>query len=142
MPSRQVVRLQAGRFSFAARLETGLAPRTCAFFLSLLPFRQKLVHCRWSGEGCWAPLGDLASNLPFENATSYPAPGQLIFYPGGYSEAELLLAYGSVHFASKLGQLAGNHFMTISDGTEHLATLGRLALWEGAQDLLIELHTD
>jgi hypothetical protein len=118
-------------------LEIEKAPRTCNFFSSLLPFRQKLVHCRWSGEGCWVPLGDLASNLPIENATSYPAPGQLIFYPGGYSEAELLVAYGPVHFASKLGQLAGNHFMTVTEGMESLSELGRLTLWEGAQDLAI-----
>jgi hypothetical protein len=113
------------------------APRTCEFFTSLLPFRQKLVHCRWSGEGCWVPLGDFPSNLPIENATSYPAPGQVIFYPGGYSEAELLVAYGAVRFASKLGQLAGNHFMTITEGLENLAELGRLTLWKGAQDLAV-----
>jgi len=133
-----VVRLKAGPFTFSARLEIESAPQTCSFFASLLPFRQKLVHCRWSGEGCWIPLGDLTSNVPFENATSYPAPGQLIFYPGGYSEAELLLAYGGVHFASKLGPLAGNHFMTVTEGVERLAEVGRLTLWEGAQDFAIE----
>lgn len=132
------VKIEAGPFAFTARLEVEKAPRTCAFFESVMPFRQKLVHCRWSGEGCWVPLGDLPSNLPVENATSYPAPGQLIFYPGGLSEAEVLLAYGAVHFASKMGQLAGNHFMTIETGMENLAKLGRLALWEGAQDLVVD----
>lgn len=128
----------AGPFQFPAQLETELAPKTCAYFETLLPYRQKLVHVRWSGEACWAPLGDLATGLPFENATSYPAPGQFIFYPGGYSETELLLAYGGVRFASKLGQLAGSHFLTITDGLADLAKLGRLALWEGAQDLVLE----
>ena len=128
----------AGPFRFAARFETELAPKTCAYFEALLPYRQKLVHVRWSGEGCWAPLGDAAVDLPFENATSYPAPGQMIFYPGGYSETELLLAYGGVCFASKLGQLAGSHFLTLTDGLDQLPKLGKLALWEGAQDLLIE----
>lgn len=136
------VRVTAGPFTFLARLEVEAAPRTCSFFTALLPFRRKLVHCRWSGEGCWVPLGALASDLGFENATSYPAPGQLIFYPGGYSEAELLLAYGAVRFASKLGQLAGNHFMTITRGSENLAELGRLALWEGAADFAIESLTE
>jgi hypothetical protein len=131
------VRIEAGPFTFTARFETDAAPRTCAFFASLLPYRQKIVHCRWSGEGCWIPLGDFASGLKLENATSYPAPGQLLFYPGGFSEAELLLAYGGVHFASKLGQLAGNHFLTITHGLEHLPELGRLTLWEGAQEFAI-----
>ena|SRR6185312_2911468 len=132
------VKITAGPFVFAARLERERAPQTCAFFASLMPFRKKLVHVRWSGEGCWVPLGDLRSNVPIENATSYPAPGELIFYPGGISEAELLLAYGGVRFASKVGQLAGNHFLTIASGMEHLAELGRLTLLEGAQDLVID----
>ena len=45
----------------------------------------------------------------------------MIFYPGGISETEILLAYGGVRFASKMGQLAGNHFITITDGLENLA---------------------
>jgi hypothetical protein len=131
------VTIEAGPFTFVARLEVEAAPQTSRFFASMLPFRKNILHVRWSGEGCWVPLGDLASNLPFENATSYPAPGQLLYYPGGYSEAELLLPYGGVRFASKLGQLAGNHFMTIVQGMENLSELGRLTLWNGAQDLSI-----
>lgn len=84
------------------------------------------------------PLGDASVPFTFENATSYPAPGQMIFYPGGYSETEILLAYGAVSFASKLGQLAGNHFLTIVEGLDQLPTLGKRALWQGAQNVLIE----
>jgi len=133
------IKIAAGPYTFGARLETALAPLTCQYFKSLLPYRQKIIHVRWSGEGCWIPLGDLQSGLTVENATSYPAPGQIIFYPGGYSETELLLAYGSVHFASKVGQLAGNHFLTITAGIEQLPALGRRVLWKGAQDILFEL---
>jgi Protein of unknown function (DUF3830) len=133
------VKITAGPFRFAAKLETELAPRTCAYFLTLAPYRRKLVHVRWSGEGRWIPLGDEKTTFPIENATSYPAPGQFIFYPGGYSEAEILLAYGGVRFASKLGQLAGNHFLTLTDGLDQLASLGRMTLWEGAQDISFEL---
>jgi hypothetical protein len=133
------VRVRAGPFRFRARLETELAPRTCGYFLTLLPYRTTLIHVRWSGEGCWIPLGDGKMDFPFENATSYPAPGQFIFYPGGYSEAEILLAYGGVQFSSKLGQLAGNPFLTITDGLDRLPDLGRMTLWEGAQDIVFEL---
>jgi len=41
-------------------------------------------------------------------------------------------------FASKVGQLAGNHFATVTKGQEHLAALGKLTLWGGAQDITIE----
>lgn len=132
------LKIVAGPHVLRARLETALAPRTCEYFRSLLPYRQKLIHVRWSGEACWIPLGDLRTGLGFENATSYPAPGQFLFYPGGYSETELLLGYGSVCFASKLGQLAGNHFLTVTEGLESLAPLGQLTLWEGAQDIAFE----
>jgi hypothetical protein len=132
------IRISAGPFEFEARLERDDAPRTCALFSSLLPYRERIIHVRWSGEGCWIPLGETDFGLPFENATSYPAPGQVILYPGGYSETELLLAYGSVCFASRMGQLAGNHFLTVTRGQENLRALGTRTLWEGAQDILFE----
>jgi len=129
------LRITAGPFTFAARWERQVAPRTCAKFESLLPFRQRLIHVRWSGEACWIPLGDLDLALGYENATSYPAPGEIILHPGGISETEILLAYGSVQFASKVGQLAGNHFLTIIEGNERLAELGKMVLWQGAQEV-------
>ena len=133
------LRIKAGPYAFEARMEQKLAPKTCARFKSLLPYRQKIIHVRWSGEGCWIPLGDLDLGLSYENHTSHPAPGDIILYPGGISETEILLAYGAVDFASKVGQLAGNHFLTITKGTEHLPALGKLTLWKGAQDILFEL---
>ncbi|HYU12000.1 MAG TPA: DUF3830 family protein [Stellaceae bacterium] len=84
------------------------------------------------------PLGSFDFGVGYENATSYPAPGQIILYPGGVSETEILLAYGAVHFASKVGQLAGNHFLTIVEGLEQLRPLGEMVLWHGAQDILFE----
>jgi len=132
------LRITAGPYEFEAKLETETAPKTCELFLSLLPYKQRIIHVRWSGEGCWIPLGDTDFGIGFENATSFPAPGQFILYPGGYSETELLLAYGGVCFASKMGQLAGNHFLTITKGQEHLLALGKKTLWDGAQDILFE----
>jgi hypothetical protein len=133
------LKITAGPFTFGARMEEEAAPKTCAVFRKLLPYRQKIIHVRWSGEGCWIPLGDLDLGLGYENHTSYPAPGEIIVYPGGISETEILLAYGGVHFASKVGQLAGNHFLTITEGRENLTPLGKMTLWQGAQDILFEL---
>jgi hypothetical protein len=124
--------------AFAARFETAKAPLTCAAFAARLPFESKVVHVRWSGEAVWIPLGDLDFGVGYENHTSYPAPGQILLYPGGISETEILLAYGGVHFASKMGQLAGNHFITLTSGLDLLPEIGRSALWQGAQDIRFE----
>ncbi len=133
-----MLRIKAGPYEFDARMEEEAAPKTCAKFTSLLPYRQQIIHVRWSGEGCWIPLGDLDLGLAYENHTSHPAPGDIILYPGGISETEILLAYGAVCFASKVGQLAGNHFLTVVGGRENLTALGKLTLWKGAQDIVFE----
>jgi hypothetical protein len=104
------IRITAGPYAFSARFEPGIAPKTCAWFESVLPYRERIIHVRWSGEACWIPLGGLDPGLGYESATSYPAPGQLLFYPAGISETEILIAYGAARFASKAGQLAGNPF--------------------------------
>ncbi len=133
------IRIKAAQFEFIARFENERAPKTCAKFKTMLPYKERIIHVRWSGEGCWIPLGELNLDLSYENHTSYPAPGEIIVYPGGISETEILLAYGSVSFASKVGQLAGNHFLTITHGLENLAALGKLTLWKGAQDIAFSL---
>ncbi|RVU14077.1 DUF3830 family protein [Methylobacterium oryzihabitans] len=134
----QELKIKAGPYDLMGRLEMEKAPQTCAAFLNALPFVSEIVHVRWSGEGVWMPLGDLDFGVGYENHTSYPAPGQMILYPGGISETEILLAYGGVHFASKVGQLAGNHFLTITQGIEHVYDLGRMTLYKGAQPIRFE----
>ena len=37
-----------------------------------------------------------------------------------------------------MGPLAGNHFLTITEGREQLRALGTQVLWHGAQDVLFE----
>lgn len=133
------VKVTAGNFVFTGHFEEKLAPKTCVAFKSRLPFESKVVHVRWSGEAVWIPLGDMKFGVDYENHTSYPAPGQIILYPGGISETEILLAYGGVQFASKMGQLAGNHFITLTSGLENLPELGKKVLWEGAQKIVFEL---
>jgi len=133
------LKITAGPFTYTARMEEELAPETCAAFLKLLPYHQKLIHCRWSGESCWIPMGDFQLGVGFENHTSHPSRGDILFYPGGFSETEILFPYGSACFSSKVGQLAGNHFLTLLDGHEQLPAMGKLTLWEGAQDIVFEL---
>jgi uncharacterized protein DUF3830 len=131
-----VIEIAVAGYRFAARLETERAPRSCARFRAMLPLEAKLIQARWSGEAGWIPFGDLPLDLGYENHTSYPAPGELLIYPGGLSETEILFPYGATVFASKAGQLAGNHFATIYEGNDQLAALGKRVLWEGAQEII------
>jgi hypothetical protein len=133
-----MLKISAGPYRFTARLENDAAPRTVAAFRKMLPLRTKLIHARWSGEATWIPFGDLDIGIGYENATRYPAPGQLLLYPGGVSETEILIPYGAAAFGSKAGPLTGNHFATIIDGVDQLRELGRKALWEGAQEIAFE----
>jgi len=134
-----VLRITVGDFEFGARLEEEKAPNTVAALRGLLPLESKLVQARWSGEAAWVPLGwELELGIGPENATSYPGPGELLLYPGGLSEVEILFPYGATLFASKMGQLAGNHFATIDAGRERLPELGNAVLWDGALELRIQ----
>jgi hypothetical protein len=132
------LRITAGPYTFTGRLEEESAPQTVAAFRKLLPWKNRIIHVRWSGESCWIPLGDLDLGLGYENHTSFPAPGQVLLYPGGISETEILFPYGGVRFASVVGQLAGNHFLTIEEGRENLRELGVMTLYQGAQEILFE----
>ncbi len=134
------LKITAGPYEFEAKLETEAAPETCKLIAAMLPLTSELVHVRWSGEGVWIPFGDQSFDVGYENHTSHPAPGHFILYPGGVSEAEILLAYGGVDFSSKMGQLAGNHFISITKGHEKLMDLGNRVLWKGAQPVRIELE--
>jgi Protein of unknown function (DUF3830) len=131
-----MLEISSNELRFRAALDEEAAPETVAAFRRLLPLDSRIIHCRWSGESNWIPFGELEIGIGPENATSYPSPGELLLYPGGVSETELLFPYGYCCFASKAGQLAGNHFATLVEGHEHLRELGRRTLWEGAQPIL------
>lgn len=138
MSQFNTVLITAGPYQFLATFENA-APQTVAMFRKLLPYHQKLIHVRWSGEGMWVPLGETDFGVPFENHTAHPAAGHILLYPGGISETEFLFCYGGVAFASRMGTLAANHFLTITEGIENLRLLGEMVLWKGAQDVTFEI---
>ncbi|HEY8922673.1 MAG TPA: DUF3830 family protein [Candidatus Limnocylindria bacterium] len=131
--------IRVGDLNFTARWEAE-APRTVEAVRRLLPMRSQLIHCRWSGEGTWIPLGDLQTGVGYEHHTSHPSPGELLIYTGNLSECEILFPYGACMFSSKLGQLAGNHFATLlpDEGwRDRLREVGRRVLWDGAHEIEI-----
>ena len=134
-----MLRISVAGFELAARWEEKRSPRTVAFVQTMLPYQSKLIQARWSGQSAWIPMGDYdVGDLGPEDPTSYPAPGQLLLYPGGVSEVEILFPYGDTCFASKAGQLAGNVFASVYEGNENLQAIGEKVLWEGAQAIRLE----
>jgi len=130
-----VLEVIVGDLRFTGRLEEENAAATVAAFRRLLPLESQIIQARWSGEAAWIPFGELDVGIGPENATCYPSPGELLLYPGGVSETEILFPYGRTAFKSKAGMLAGNHFATLTEGVETLRELGRRVLWEGAQPI-------
>jgi hypothetical protein len=126
-------------YKFDAVFEEINSPKTCEVFRKVIPFAAQVVHVRWSGEGMWIPLGEMDFAVKLEDATSYPTPGQVLLYPKGKSETEILIAYGCVHFASKAGSLAGNHFATITSDLEKLKEIGMSTLWEGSKSIIFSI---
>ncbi len=133
-----MVKITAGGFEFKAKFEREDAPETCKAFEKLLPIKNKIIHVRWSGSAVWIPSNEYEFNVGVENGTSHPQIGEILFYPGFINEKELFIPYGGACFSSPVGQLPGNHFLTIVEGIENLPELGRKVLWEGAQDIIIE----
>jgi hypothetical protein len=133
------VKITIGTATFTAHWESERSPQTCAAFKALLPYTQKIIHARWSGEACWIPLGDFDLGVTPENPTSRPLPGQLLFYPADISETEILLPYGAARFCSVAGELAGNRILTITENLEQLAQLGKDILWNGSREIRFEV---
>ena len=133
------LRITAGPYTFKARWEEKDAPKTVAAVRRMLPLRSKLVHVPLERRVHLGPDGREAPRRGLrEPHQSSRARARSSIYPGGISEMEILFPYGSCLFSSKVGQLAGNHFATVIEGNEHLAEIGRLTLWEGAQDFVVE----
>ena len=79
------------------------------------------------------PLHGLKTSVPEENLKHRPAPGEVLFYPEGVSDCEILIPYGVTVFASRFGPLAGNHFLTLEIAADERKALGTRVWHEGAK---------
>ena len=129
-----MLEINAGPFSFVARFEEELAPRTVE--RSAESSRSRTGSSTVAGAGVELdPLGrPRPGHRPGERDQLSP-PGRARALSGGESETELLFPYGYCHRKSKAGELWANHFATLVEGQEQLKELGRMTLWEGAQPI-------
>ncbi|MBY7144205.1 DUF3830 family protein [Virgibacillus sp. NKC19-3] len=134
------IKMKSGDFTFTARLDEEGTPETSKWFLKQLPFKISVIQAAWSGPAFFTDLNWIGFDVPFEKATSYPLPGQVIMYPGDErgNSGEIYIPYGGNCFACPRGQLAGNPFLIITEGVEQLEVFGRKVRWEGAQEIAFE----
>ena len=136
-----LVTVSVGGLVFTAAPNFTACPETATAFIKAVPQlgRHLLIQARWSGEAGWAPLGNFSLNTTVESGTSLPAPGQLLFYPHGISETEILFPFGVARFGSKFGPLIGSPFLTIVQGQEQYLEMARRLEYDGAQELFFGL---
>lgn len=137
------IKMTSNKFTFIARLEEEKSPKTCEWFLSMLPYTDRMIHVSWSGNACFIRLQDKAYSVPYESPIRIPSKGELILYPGNEPRlqmgGELFMAWGQASIATANGNLSGNHFLTIIEGNENIEEYGRLVHTGGAQEITFEL---
>ncbi|MGW8178334.1 MAG: DUF3830 family protein, partial [bacterium] len=74
------IKVTIGNFVFKIKLHQDKAPETCRHLLEKMPITGKAIQARWSGEAAWLQMDPYGIEAPQENATSYPGPGQLLYY--------------------------------------------------------------
>jgi hypothetical protein len=60
-----------------------------------------------------------------------------MFFAPSVKLIRISLAHGGVHCASKMGQLAGSHFIAVTSALESLPA-PKTMLWKGAQKVRVE----
>lgn len=124
----------------AAEFLPDAAPASVAAVRDLVPLQTELMHVRWSGHATWINIDDIElPELPRENHTVYPSYGDLLLYPGYRNEQEILVPCGPTCFKSPAGELAGNHFATLSTPREKLVAIEERTLREGVLDATLRL---
>jgi hypothetical protein len=135
--------LNSGEFAFTARLEEKKSPQTCNWLLGLLPWTVEMRHVSWSGNACFAALGDFAYSVPFEDPIRIPSRGEIIVYPGNLPHlqmsGEFFLSWGPCSIATQNGNLMGNHVLTITEGLDRVEAFGKAVHFGGVRKLHIEL---
>ncbi|MBY7144203.1 DUF3830 family protein [Virgibacillus sp. NKC19-3] len=134
------MKITSGDYIFVAELDEEGTPETSKWFLKQLPMEISVIQAAWSGPAVFSDLNWIGYDVPFEKATSYPLPSQVVFYPGDEkgNSGEIYIPYGGNCFACPRGQLAGNPFLHIIEGEEQLPEFGKKVRHEGAQKITFE----
>ena len=106
--------IKVGDLAFTARWEDA-APRTRAALQTWLPMRERLIHCRWSGESTWIPFGDRPPDVGYENQPRTRHPDSRSIHTGELSECEILFPYGA-SLQLEDGAAGGQSFRTLTSG--------------------------
>ena len=137
------IKLTSGKYTFIARLEETKSPETCKWLLSKLPWDIEMIHVSWSGSACFARLGALARDVPFEQPIRIPSKGEIIIYPGNIPNlqmgGEFFMSWGPCSIACQNGNLMGNPVLSVIEGYDSLEEFGKLVHIGGMQKMTVSL---
>ena len=130
--------IHAGDFTFNARFEEELAPKTVAAFRKAMPFESQAIHVRWSGEAGWIPLGDLDLGAGVRKPHQLPGAGTHHPLPRRNQRDRDPAGLWWRAVREQDGSTRGQPFHHPDLGLENLTTFGKTVLWKGAQKIRFE----
>src|SRR5262245_56450607 len=137
MSKKIVVTVVEANIEAVAELQETEAPKTCAALWKALkqPIQSKGIHAMWAGREIMVEVPEPnqtfdPTTVPLENATVYPAPGDLCwgYFPPyverGFSKGvwDIAIIYGrETRFYIPLGMYAMNIWACITEGLPRFA---------------------
>lgn len=130
--------VRAGDFTFQARFEEALAPKTVAAFRKAMPFQSQAIHNRWSGEAVWMPLGDLDFGVSYQepHQPSRTRPDHPL---SRRHQRDRNLGWPMAACITPARWASPWQSLHHPDpGLENLTAFGKTVLWKGAQNIPFE----
>lgn len=136
----QPIEIEVAKIKITAGLLEEEAPRTCAAFLTVLPFEGEILSLRWSGDGFQTHHPQLEAmaekhRLSLENFTVLAARGDVLFWP---RDRGLFFCYNYMHSIGITGEEPSNLFAHVRpEHYSRLYDIGRLVYTAGKQQIKI-----
>jgi len=133
------VNITIGRLRFTARFEEAAAPPICAAFRTLLHSKSNCAGALERGScvgTTWRPRAGSAIGERYESSLA----GRFSLLSWERERDRVAVAHVIARVSrAKFGQLAGNHFLTITSGLEGPRRAWPTRIVKGSQTILIEL---
>ncbi len=120
------------------------APISCEALWKILekPLEEKLYHGHETGPELWFYISPIP-DLPYENATMFPIPGDLLLYhyegqkPKGEKVYDIGIYYGRGHSLLNVGWTPGNIVATVTENLEGIVSVAKNINARGPERIIV-----